>query len=292
MLLADLLGPGATVQFKFWVAHANYDQPDASDFAGQTFTVEIHESEGRKGLQEASRPTPTAASTASSSSPRTRRWASIRSSFRNHGGGSFRVEEYKKPEFEVTVEAPTKPVMLGEKITATIKAKYYFGAPVTKAKVKYKVTRTTADARWYPPALGLVLRPRLLVVRRRLDVVSRLVALGLPGRALAWWGIRRHRPKSWPKTKCRSARRHGRGRHRHGARQGCPSRSGPQYEITAEVVDESRRTIVGTGNVLVARKPFKVFAWVDRGYYRAGDAIEASFHAQTLDRKPVEGKGS
>ncbi len=29
---------------------------------------------------------------------------------------SFRVEEYKKPEFEVTVDAPAEPVMLGEKI--------------------------------------------------------------------------------------------------------------------------------------------------------------------------------
>ena len=35
--------------------------------------------------------------------------------------------------------------MLGEKITATIKAKYYFGSPVTKAKVKYKVKRTSHD---------------------------------------------------------------------------------------------------------------------------------------------------
>ena len=58
------------------------------------------------------------------------------------GGGRFRVEEYKKPEYEVTVEAPKEPVMLGEKIEATIKAKYYFGSPVTKAKVKYKVQRT------------------------------------------------------------------------------------------------------------------------------------------------------
>src|SRR5258708_2636235 len=64
-----------------------------------------------------------------------------------------------------------------------------------------------------------------------------------------------------------------------------------QYSITAEVVDESRRTIVGTGNVLVARKPFQVFAWVDRGHYRAGDTVEARFQAQTLDRKPVTGKG-
>ncbi|MGH9677824.1 MAG: copper resistance protein CopC, partial [Candidatus Acidiferrum sp.] len=64
-----------------------------------------------------------------------------------------------------------------------------------------------------------------------------------------------------------------------------------QYAITAEVTDESRRTIVGTGNVLVSRKPFTVFAWVTRGYFRAGDDIQASFHAQTLDQKPVQGKG-
>ena len=64
-----------------------------------------------------------------------------------------------------------------------------------------------------------------------------------------------------------------------------------KYTITAEVVDESRRTIVGTGNVLVARKPFKVYAWVDRGHYRAGDTIKALFDAQTLDQKPVQGKG-
>ena len=36
------------MQFKFWVAHARYDQPDASDFAGQTFTVEIQNPKGEK----------------------------------------------------------------------------------------------------------------------------------------------------------------------------------------------------------------------------------------------------
>ena len=69
------------------------------------------------------------------------------------------------------------------------------------------------------------------------------------------------------------------------AGQGAARRPGPPVTITAEVVDESRRTIVGTGNVLVARKPFKVFAWVDRGYYRVGDTVKASFRAQTLDQQ-------
>ena len=42
--------PGQTVQFKFWVRHAQYDQADASDFADQTFTVEIHNPKGEKVL--------------------------------------------------------------------------------------------------------------------------------------------------------------------------------------------------------------------------------------------------
>ena len=62
----------------------------------------------------------------------------------------FRVEEYKKPEFEVTVSGPEKPIALGQKVQATISAKYYFGAPVTNAKVKYKVYRTSHESTWYP----------------------------------------------------------------------------------------------------------------------------------------------
>src|SRR5262249_36117601 len=45
------------------------------------------------------------------------------------------------------------------------------------------------------------------------------------------------------------------------------------------------------GKVSVARKPFKVFAWVDRGHYRVNDVIHTSFSARTLDSKPVSGKG-
>src|SRR5262249_13298481 len=50
-------------------------------------------------------------------------------------------------------------------------------------------------------------------------------------------------------------------------------------------------TIVGTGDVLVARQPFQVNAWVDRGFYRVGDTIKANFAARRIDGKPVEGAG-
>ena len=171
--------PGQPVRFKFWVAHARYDQPDAFDFAHQRFTVEIRNPKGEKLLTKEFTADAFGGFDGSIELPSDAALGVYQVFIPNRGGGSFRVEEYKKPEFEVKVDAPGKPVMLGEKVTATIKAKYFFGSPVAEAKVKYKITRTSANARWYPlGALGLALRSRLLVVRRRFFLVSRLVAVG------------------------------------------------------------------------------------------------------------------
>jgi alpha-2-macroglobulin len=53
--------------------------------------------------------------------------------------GGFDVEEYKKPEYEVKVTPAVPHVVQGNKVTATIEAKYYFGEPVANANVKYVV---------------------------------------------------------------------------------------------------------------------------------------------------------
>jgi len=53
--------------------------------------------------------------------------------------GSFYVEEYKKPEYQVKVTPTAQRVLQGEKIQAVIDARYFFGEPVANAKVKYVV---------------------------------------------------------------------------------------------------------------------------------------------------------
>jgi uncharacterized protein YfaS (alpha-2-macroglobulin family) len=55
------------------------------------------------------------------------------------GSATFYIEEYKKPEYQVRVTPVQPRVLQGEKITATIDARYYFGEPVANAKVKYVV---------------------------------------------------------------------------------------------------------------------------------------------------------
>jgi len=289
--------PDQTVKYKFWVRHAQYDMGDRSDFAGQTFAIEIYNPKGEKidaktlkadaygGMAEELK----LAADATLGVYR----LNVKQGGRHLGGGNFRVEEYKKPEFEVTVDAPKEPVMLGEKIEATITAKYYFGSPVTHAKVKYKVMRTAHTERWYP-----------------IGPWDWLYGSGYwwfsydypwyPG----WkhWGCYRPWPIWWhqghqpPELVAEQEVEIGKdGTVKVKIDTGIAKALHPDqdhsYSITAEVTDQSRRTIVGTGNVLVARKPFTVYAWVNRGYYRVGDTIGASFDAHTLDHKPVEGRG-
>lgn len=68
--------------------------------------------------------------------------ASLNDGRRNYSGYSqFAVEEYKRPEFEVTLEEAKGAWRYGAKASAAGKAAYYFGGPVPDAEVSYTVTR-------------------------------------------------------------------------------------------------------------------------------------------------------
>ncbi|HHY31544.1 MAG TPA: hypothetical protein GX515_00770 [Firmicutes bacterium] len=51
--------------------------------------------------------------------------------------GAFKVAEYRKPEYQVQVETAKALYVAGDEIPVTVKAAYYFGAPVPGAKVTY-----------------------------------------------------------------------------------------------------------------------------------------------------------
>ncbi len=63
--------------------------------------------------------------------------------------GDFRVEEYKKPEYEVKVDYPKESFLQGETVTATVAANYYFGSPVNGAEVSYYVYRSRYWLPWW-----------------------------------------------------------------------------------------------------------------------------------------------
>ncbi|MCX7022053.1 MAG: MG2 domain-containing protein, partial [bacterium] len=63
----------------------------------------------------------------------------------------LRLEEYKKPEFDVTVSLQEGPLRMGGEAQATVTATYLYGEPVGAGVVLYTVTRTP---RWWMPEIA------------------------------------------------------------------------------------------------------------------------------------------
>ncbi len=289
--------PKQSVRFKLWVRHAKYDKADSSNFAGQHFAVRIYNPKNEQVFSQNIQADDYGGLEGEYIIPTDAALGVYRISHGTgivYGGNTFRVEEYKKPEFEVTVETPKEAVMLGEKIGAIIRAGYYFGSPVTEATVKYKVYRTEHDSRWYPEFYwDWFYGPGYWWYGYDYSWYPGWGLWGCKKPIWSWW---QHWPPQQPEVVADGEVKiaedgtvrieidteltrliHGDTDHR--------------YTISAEVRDQSRRTIVGQGDVLVARRPFKVYAWTDRGHYRVGDTVRAGFKAQTLTAKPVRGKG-
>ncbi len=58
-----------------------------------------------------------------------------------NGASPIRVEEYKRPTFEVTMIDPAEPLRLGRPASFTGEGRYYFGLPVTHGEVAWRVVR-------------------------------------------------------------------------------------------------------------------------------------------------------
>ncbi len=247
------------------------------------------------------------------------------------GQVTFLVEEYRKPEFEITVAAPTQPILLGEKFKATVQARYYHGQPVTRGTLKYIVTREKYTHTWYPPA--------------------RWDWLYGPGYG---WRQNRNTDPNWSPTIPGLYRRESRKDYRQlfGGMDAPPDntvlekeidleeyfrdaspeqmgvfelevdttetqndlsaaeiqdylergytheeiaaffRTDLRYTISVSLQDQSRREVKGEGEVIATREPFRIYAWADEGYVMAGQTIRFHATARTIAERPVTGTGT
>ena len=187
------------------------------------------------------------------------------------GGARFRVEEYKKPEFEVTVAPAAEQARVGEAVKATLRARYYFGSPVVGAEVKYRIYRRphypyfrfpdrhdwlisswTGESRRYGGWRGEVIREG----QGRTDAAGELaldIDTSMGGTA--------------------------------------PEARAYAYTVEAEVTDESRRTITGSGEVKASKQQFFAFLDVKRGFYQVGDRVEVEVATRDVTDRPVAAKG-
>lgn len=291
--------PGQKVHVKLWAGEARYDLGEVSTYAGKTADIEIRD--GRNELILEKKGAGADAFGGIEFDFDLKEEAALGMYNVRVTGGvphtyfTFRVEEYKKPEYEVKVDAPAEPVALGESFEATVSANYYHGAPVTEATVKIKVERNFFNDRWFPAGpWDWLYGPGYWWAYAETPWYPGWARWGCIRPAPPWWQQNRMGAPELVLEQTAAIGADGKVKVKidssiaklvHGDQD-------HRYSITAEVVDASRRTIVGNGSVLAAREPFGVTVWLDRGYANVGDKITGTFAARTLDGKEVEGKAT
>jgi len=173
---------------------------------------------------------------------------------------SFSVEEYKKPEYEVTVTTDRAQYTRGDRITAHVKADYYFGSPVSEGTVEYSVIRSRYwRPWWYGSEWAYLYRSDMRFSGYGAETVN------TGSGKLASDGTFTIEYETDGKTD-----------------------EDYLYTIQANVVDASRRSIAGSATVQVTRGEFYVTAWTDKYLYQPGSPATIFVRAASFDGdKPV-----
>lgn len=189
-----------------------------------------------------------------------------------HIGGDvfFRLEEYKLPEFRVTVKTPEedgrkKVFLLGDKIEAEIDAQYYFGGAVANATVEVVVHQSPLYHVWYPE------------------------------RKFSWYYERESQPHRWNRGEQVIQREtlttDAQGKAKLVINTAGKGNQDLEFRIEARVTDASRREILGSDTVRVSRQPYFVHAKPAHHLYKPQDKVEVEFKTIDPNNHPVAAEG-
>ena len=192
----------------------------------------------------------------------------------NHIGGAvlFRMEEYKLPEFEVSVETPQddgrpRIFRIGETVESEVLARYYFGGPVANATVQVVVYQKPLYVQWRPTRTF----PWFF---EDIDSQSRH----------HWYGQGQVVHQETLRTDAEG---------RATVSFETPAGSGQDFEYTLEarVTDASRREVVGRGTVSVSRQRY--FAFIDAAHnlHRPGDEVRLEITTVDANKRPLATEG-
>lgn len=183
----------------------------------------------------------------------------------------FRLEEYKLPEFKVSVQTPEedgkkRAFKLGEKVEVSVQADYYFGGPVADATVEVLVYQNPFYHWWYPPREF----PWFYE-----DASARYRYYGRQGQI-----IKRETLKTDATGKATLTFETPRG-----------AQQDFEYRIEARVTDASRREIIGSGTVRVTRQRYYVYLHPKHYLYRPQDKVTVNIKALDANNQPVQVEG-
>ncbi|MFM7244786.1 MAG: MG2 domain-containing protein [Planctomycetaceae bacterium] len=136
--------PGQTVFYKGIAVSFDHDRRDHRALEKRPITVTLRDANGREvatakhvtngfGSFHGSFPVPSGGLPG--------QWMLLAATQGFNGGVGVRVEEYKRPKFQVELAPPATAVRLGEAVAVTGTATTYTGLPVAGAKVAWRVER-------------------------------------------------------------------------------------------------------------------------------------------------------
>lgn len=184
----------------------------------------------------------------------------------------LRLEEYKLPEFQVTVKTPEdasgkrKAFRLGDKVEASVEVEYYFGGAVANADVELQVFQSSYYPTWQPPRDYPWFYEDMEFHRGGYGyggsvIKSERIKTDAEGKATVTFDTPRNAGQDY------------------------------DYQIVAKVTDSSRREVVGSGSVRVTRQPFYVYANAQHSLYKPQDKISVDFRAFDANQEPVSVEG-
>jgi tetratricopeptide (TPR) repeat protein len=142
-----LYRPGQTIQFKGIAVRVDVERDNYDVLAGRNVTVIFADPNGKEIARQEHRCNDYGSFSGSFTAPRGRLAGEYRiyTSSGQHGQASFSVEEYKRPKFQVKLDAPKTAARLNDLVAVPGLAEAYTGAAIDNAEVKWRVVR---DVRW------------------------------------------------------------------------------------------------------------------------------------------------
>ncbi len=156
--------PGQTIQLKGVCLIADTKKDKYATVPNREVSVQLRDVNGKEIERLKLRSNAFGSFTGSFTAPRDRGTGSMQIIVDDGRTGTavVSVEEYKRPKFLVTLEAPKEATKLNDEVTITGKAMSYTGSAINGAKVRYRITRQVRWPAWFmycyawrmPPMLG------------------------------------------------------------------------------------------------------------------------------------------
>ena len=147
----SLYRPGQTVHYKGLCISADQSSDNYQVLARQSLTVVFRDANNKEIASQQHQSNDYGSFSGSFTAPRDRLMGrmSIRVESGPNGRARFNVEEYKRPKFRVTLDAPEKAGRLNADVVVQGKAMAYTGAAVDGAKVRWRVVRRVRYPIWW-----------------------------------------------------------------------------------------------------------------------------------------------